>query len=157
MEIKKLILLSISLALILGIVESFEFDEKELESEEGMQGMYERWRSHHNVAEVSQDEKAQRFNVFKTNVQHVHNTNKMDKPYKLKLNMFATMTNHEFRSTYAGSKIKHYRTLRGPRNDQLPFMYENAANLPPAIDWRTRNAVTPAKSQGLCGNIFFIH
>ncbi|MFS7910972.1 putative chymopapain protein [Helianthus anomalus] len=158
MKIKKIILLSLSLALILGIVESFEFDDEELKSEEGMQRMYDRWRNHHNVhLEVSEDEKAERFNVFKTNVQHVHRTNKMNKPYKLKLNKFATMTNHEFTSTYASSKLKHYRALRGPhksilnRKSNLNFTYEKVANIPPAIDWRTRNAVTPPKDQGKCG------
>ncbi|KAI7743792.1 hypothetical protein M8C21_004837 [Ambrosia artemisiifolia] len=151
MEIIKVILLSLSLALILGIVESFEFDEEELKTEEGMQGLYDRWRNHHNVAEVSHDEKAQRFNVFKHNVQHVHMTNKMNKPYKLKLNKFATMTNHEFTSMYANSKIKHYQALQGPRKRNLTFRHENADNIPPSIDWRRRNAVTPPKNQGVCG------
>ncbi|KAI3763194.1 hypothetical protein L1987_53646 [Smallanthus sonchifolius] len=156
MEIKMFILLPLSMVLILGIVESFEFHEDELAMEEGLQGMYDRWRNHHNVAEVSDDEKAKRFNVFKSNVQHVHNTNKMNKPYKLKVNKFATMTNHEFRNTYAGSNIKHYRTLQGARKNNLNFMYENAPNVPPAIDWRTHNDVTPVKNQGECDQVTFV-
>lgn len=155
MEIKFFILLSLSLALILGIVESFEYDEEELTSEEGMEGLYERWRNHHNVEEVSQDEKCHRYNVFKSNVEHVHKTNQMDKPYKLKLNKFATLANHEFSHTYASSKIKHFQKLQGiEKSNASSFMYENVSNLPPAIDWRTRNAVTPAKDQLKCGNTF---
>ncbi|XP_071729352.1 vignain-like, partial [Rutidosis leptorrhynchoides] len=153
MEIRKsFILLALSLVLIQGIVESFEYDEKELESEEGLQGMYDRWRTHHNIEEVRNDEKAQRFNVFKANVHHVHKSNKMDRPYKLSLNKFAAMTNHEFRNTYAGSKISHYRALRGVRKGNLTFMYHNADNIPPSVDWRERNAVTPPKDQGKCGS-----
>lgn len=152
MDIKSIILLALFMVLILGNVESFEYDAKELESEEGWQGMYERWRNHHNVQEVSEDEKAERLSVFKTNVQHVHNTNNMNKAYKLKVNKFASMTNHEFRNTYAGSNIKHYRKLRGPRKES--FMYENVANVPPTVDWRAHNVVTPAKDQANCGNFF---
>lgn len=155
MEINKfiLILVLLSFVLILGVVESFEYHEKELESEEGLQGMYDRWRDHHNVKEKS----SERFNVFKTNVERVHNKNQLNRPYKLKLNEFAAMTNHEFRNTYAGSKISHYRALRGARNSNLSFMYDNVDNLPLSVDWREHNAVTPAKAQGACGNTFFFY
>nr|XP_043636950.1 vignain-like [Erigeron canadensis] len=149
---KFIISVSLSLVLILRATESFDYHEKELESEEGLKGMYDRWRAHHNMAEVSHEEKAQRFNVFKANVQHVHKSNKMNKAYTLKLNKFAAMTNHEFRNSYAGSKISHYRALQGPRKVNSTFMYQDAANLPPSVDWRTQNAVTPAKNQGKCGS-----
>lgn len=113
--------------------------------------MYERWRSYHTVSR-SLNDKHKRFIVFKANVQHVHNTNKQDKPYKLKLNKFADMTNHEFRSLYAGSKVSHHRMFRGERLGNSTFMYENVQSVPLSIDWRTKGAVTPVKDQGQCGS-----
>ena len=137
-------------ALVLGVAEAFDFHEKDLGSEESLWDLYERWRSHHTVSS-SLDEKHKRFNVFKENVMHVHNTNKMDKPYKLKLNKFADMTNHEFRSTYAGSKVKHHRMFRGTPCGSQSFMYENEDTVPPSVDWRKKGAVTAVKDQGQCG------
>ncbi|KAK1427695.1 hypothetical protein QVD17_16388 [Tagetes erecta] len=148
----KLIVFIFASTLILGVVQSFDFHEKELETEESLWALYERWRSHHHVADINHHEKHRRFNVFKSNIQHVHNSNKMNKPYKLKLNKFADMTNHEFRSVYAGSKISHHRTLHGERNDNKSFMYANDNNIPTSIDWRKKNAVTPVKNQGQCGS-----
>lgn len=151
METKKLLWVILSIALILGISESFDFHEKELETEESLWDLYERWRSHHTVSR-SLDEKHKRFNVFKANALHVHNTNKMDKPYKLKLNKFADMTNHEFRSAYAGSKVNHHRMFRGtPRGSSGSFMYENVGSVPASVDWRKKGAVAPVKNQGQCG------
>lgn len=148
METNKFIIFSVSLIFILGAVESFEYLEKELETEEGLQDMYERWRVHHKVAEKSPD----RFNVFKHNVQHVHKTNKMNKPYKLKVNKFAAMTNYEFVNTYADSKLGHNMALRGNLKDWAwGFSYENQTDLPKSIDWRQKNAVAPIKNQGQCG------
>ncbi|KAH7549788.1 hypothetical protein JRO89_XS13G0082700 [Xanthoceras sorbifolium] len=148
---KKVFLSALLLALVLGIAESFDFHEKELETEENFWELYERWRSHHTVSR-SLDEKHKRFNVFKQNVLHVHNTNKMDKPYKLKLNKFADMTNHEFRSTYAGSKINHHRMFQGNSRGAGTFMYENVETVPPSVDWRKNGAVTAVKDQGQCGS-----
>ncbi|PWA41979.1 peptidase C1A, Cysteine peptidase, asparagine active site protein [Artemisia annua] len=148
MKINKFLLLSLSLAFILGVAKSFDYHEKEVESEEGLQGMYDRWRSHHKVEHKSQE----RFNVFKTNVQHVHTTNKMNKPYKLKLNIFADLTNQERISKYSDSKIGHNYALKGPRKTNLRFIYENATDIPPRMDWRCHNAVTPVKNQGQCGS-----
>ncbi|KAL6182541.1 PREDICTED: vignain [Fragaria vesca subsp. vesca] len=152
MEMKKFLLVAaLSLALVIGVAESFDYLERDLASEDSLWDLYERWRSHHTVSR-SLDEKHKRFNVFKENVKHVHNSNKEDKPYKLKLNKYADMTNHEFRSAYAGSKVKHHRMLRGQRSGDGAFRYENVASVPPSVDWRKDGAVTPVKDQGQCGS-----
>ncbi|KAK7302177.1 hypothetical protein RJT34_13059 [Clitoria ternatea] len=136
--------------LSLGAANGFDFHDKDLESEESLWELYERWRSHHTVSRSLSD-KDKRFNVFKANVMHVHNTNKMDKPYKLKLNKFADMTNHEFKSAYAGSKVSHHRMFRDtPRGGS--FMYEKVATVPDSVDWRKKGAVTAVKNQGQCGS-----
>ncbi|CAH9111180.1 unnamed protein product [Cuscuta epithymum] len=141
----------LSLALVLSIGEGFEYQEEELESEESLWGLYERWRSHHTVS-TSLDEKHKRFNVFKSNVDYVHNFNKKDKPYKLKLNKFADMTNHEFRRTYADAKIKHHRLLQGASRARPSFQYANVTDVPASVDWRAKGAVTNVKDQGQCGS-----
>ncbi|MED6152398.1 hypothetical protein PIB30_091686 [Stylosanthes scabra] len=148
---KKLLCVILSLALILGFSQSFEFHESELESEESLWELYERWRSHHTVSR-SLDEKKKRFEVFKANAMHVHETNKLDKPYKLKLNKFADLTNHEFRTIYAGSKVGHHRMFRGTPRGNGTFMYENVERVPASVDWRKKGAVTPVKDQGQCGS-----
>ncbi|CAK9144597.1 unnamed protein product [Ilex paraguariensis] len=148
---RKLFLVALCLALVLGLSESFDFQEKELETEERLWDLYERWRSHHTVSR-SLDEKHKRFNVFKANLHYVHNFNKNDKPYKLKLNKYADMTNHEFKSVYAGSKVNHHRMFRGIPHGNGTFMYQNVNIVPPSVDWRKKGAVTPVKDQGLCGS-----
>lgn len=143
-----LFLIGGTLTLALG----FEYDPRELESEERLWGMYERWRSHHTVS-TSLEDKHKRFNVFKSNLHYVHAFNaRDDKPYKLKLNKFADMTNHEFRSAYAGSKIKHHRLLQGASRATPSFRYANVTDTPPSVDWRAKGAVAPVKDQGQCGS-----
>ncbi|XP_042022856.1 vignain-like [Salvia splendens] len=141
--------LSILIASVFSLTVSIDFTEKDLSSDESLWDLYQRWRSHHTI---SRDlaEKQRRFNVFKDNVHHIHTVNKMDKPYKLRLNKYADMTNHEFRASYT-SKIRHHRMLHGARAS-TGFMHEEARDLPLSVDWRAHGAVTGVKNQGSCGS-----
>ncbi|KAL6660771.1 hypothetical protein ACP70R_001806 [Stipagrostis hirtigluma subsp. patula] len=136
------------------------FTEKDLTSEESLRALYERWRSRYAVARggggLGGDEGgdgARRFNVFKENARYIHEANRKDRPFRLALNKFADMTTDEFRRTYAGSRVRHHRALAGGRRaDGGGFTYADAGNLPPAVDWRERGAVTGIKDQGQCGS-----
>lgn len=134
---KKFFIVSLSLLVIISLVESFDFHESELETEEKMWDLYERWRSHHRTSRSLED-KHKRFDVFKDNARYINDFNNKDKPYKLKLNKFADMTNQEYRSKYAGTEVrKHYTNLR----TNGTFRYKDV-QAPDSIDWREKGAVT---------------
>ncbi|XP_017972028.1 PREDICTED: vignain [Theobroma cacao] len=149
MDIGKFILVVLLLALVFGLAESLDYHESDLASEESLWDLYERWRSHHTISRDLK-EKQKRFNVFKENLKFIHKVNQMDKPYKLKVNKYADMTNHEFMSTRR-SKVSHYRMFHGPRR-VTEFRHEKTDILPPSIDWRKKGAVTGIKDQGKCGS-----
>ncbi|OEL26365.1 Thiol protease SEN102 [Dichanthelium oligosanthes] len=147
-------LAAVLLALALAPARGIPVTETDLASEESLRVLYESWISHYMVARpgLQEDDKARRFNVFKENVRYIHQANKKDRPFRLALNKFADMTRDEFRQTYAGSRVRHHRALSGGRQGEASFMYADAGNLPPAVDWRLRGAVTRIKDQGQCGS-----
>ncbi|KAL6505466.1 hypothetical protein OROHE_022845 [Orobanche hederae] len=149
MGIERIFFVSISLATVCCLANSIEFTEKDLVSDESLWNLYQRWRSHHTFPH-DPNEMRNRFEVFKANVDHVHKVNQMGKPYRLKLNKHADVTNQEFRNSYS-SKIKHHRTIRGGRTS-TGFMHEKAGDLPESVDWRKQGAVTGIKNQGNCGS-----
>ena len=151
----KLLLPLLALIFLAATTSAIDIVDKDLETEDSLWSLYERWRSHHTVSR-DLDEKQKRFNVFKENARYIHEFNKRkDAPYKLRLNKFADLTNHEFRSTYAGSRINHHRALRGsPSGAADSFKYQNVDihSLPASVDWRLKGAVAPVKDQGQCGS-----
>lgn len=146
---RKVFLIFLSFAVFMVVANCIDFTEEDLTTDESLWDLYERWRSHHTVSR-DLGEKRKRFNVFKYNVQYIHKVNQMDKPYKLKLNKFADMTNHEFKTGF-DSKIQHFRALKGERRT-TPFRHEKTTDPPPSIDWRQYGAVNPVKNQGRCGS-----
>lgn len=92
----------------LGQGKGIPLSEEDLE--ESLWDLYERWQSHHGVAQ-SHYEKHLHFGVFKENAKSIHESNKMEKGYTLSLNKFGDMTRDEFRSTYAGSRSNRHRPI----------------------------------------------
>ncbi|WVZ51526.1 hypothetical protein U9M48_002665 [Paspalum notatum var. saurae] len=142
------------LTLALAPARAIPFTEKDLASEESLEALYERWRRHYMAAPAAGVDRARRFNAFKANARYIHEANKKDRPFRLALNKFADMTTDEFRRTYAGSRVQHHRSLGADRRqaEDGRFMYADAGNLPSAVDWRQRAAVTGIKDQGQCGS-----
>lgn len=92
-------------------------------------------------------EKLRRFEIFKDNLKHIDEVNKMGRSYWLGLNDFADLTHEEFKDSFFGLKPD----FTGWRSEQKGFMYENAGSLPKSVDWRKKGAVTYVKNQGQCG------
>jgi len=96
-----------------------------------------------------QDEENSRFEIFKTNVDIIEDTNSKNLSYTLGVNQFADLTVEEFVSQYTG--------LKKPVNvwGDLPYLgrhtYSGEA-LAASVDWTTKGAVTPVKNQGQCGS-----
>ncbi|XBI24438.1 hypothetical protein VPH35_049539 [Triticum aestivum] len=118
---------------------AMNFAEADLASEESLWALYERWR------------KARRFNVFRENVRLIHQFNRGDAPYKLRLNRFGDMTTDEFRRAYASSRIAHHRMFH-PKAGGGGFMHGDRISAPSSVDWRQKGAVTAVKDQGQCGS-----
>lgn len=145
----------VSVAMLMGAANCVDFHAGDLASEDSLWSLYERWLSLYSVQRLGMDEKKMRFNVFKDNVNFIHNFNqKGERPYKLRLNKFGDMTNQEFRRFYAGSMIDHHRALGGGNRARSgSFMYENVTVVAPSVDWRLKGAVNTIKDQGQCGKI----
>jgi hypothetical protein len=118
---------------------------------------FELWLQRYNKDYVNDPrERANRLGVFKSNAAVIaaHNANPAS-TFIMALNEFADLTFEEFTATRLGYNL----SLAGgalPRasNAASPFRYGDVdvADVPKAIDWRERGAVTPVKNQGMCGS-----
>ncbi|KAL2328032.1 hypothetical protein Fmac_021459 [Flemingia macrophylla] len=114
-----------------------------------MSQRHEQWMKQYGRVYKDAAEKQKRFLIFKDNVELIDSFNAAGiKPYKLSINQFADQTNQEFVAFRNGLKKSHGLRI----TKQTPFKYENVTDVPTAVDWRQKGAVTPIKDQGVCGS-----
>ena len=127
------------------------FTDEDLESEESMWSLYQRWRGAVHTSSLDMDvaETESRFEAFKANARYVSEFNKKEgMTYKLGLNKFADMTLEEFVAKYTGTKVDAAAMARAPQAEEE---LELAGDVAASWDWRQHGAVTPAREQGTCG------
>ncbi|KAL3621658.1 Cysteine protease xcp2 [Castilleja foliolosa] len=111
--------------------------------------LFESWIEKHGKIYKSLEEKLHRFEIFKDNLKHIDEKNKVVSNYWLGLNKFADMSHDEFKKVYLGLKPNRLaKRNKSPREVE----YRNVEDLPQSVDWRTKGAVTRVKDQGQCGS-----
>jgi len=108
-------------------------------------------KAYHKV--YTTEEVAQRFEIFKDNIARIEAHNQKNLSWTLGVNQFADLTAEEFEKQYMGkvktivkptkeSELKARMLMAAPRHFQAD----------PALDWRTKGAVSPVRNQGQCGS-----
>ncbi|KAG8385457.1 hypothetical protein BUALT_Bualt03G0047300 [Buddleja alternifolia] len=140
---------NISLVILICIFASSSYQATSLISRDHIMSMkHEKWMSQYNRYYESKEEKVKRFKIFKYNVDYIESFNRVGThTYQLGINQFADMTSEEFLAKYTGNSMPSFQS-----SPVAPFKYENVKDVPPSLDWREKNAVTPVQSQGPCGS-----
>ncbi|KAJ7967002.1 Cysteine proteinase [Quillaja saponaria] len=154
----KILLLSCSMSLFImsyNLVFAREFSivgysPEDLKSMDKLIQLFETWMSKHGKIYETLEEKLHRFDIFKENLKHIDQRNKVVNNYWLGLNEFADLSHQEFKNMYLG--LKPDLSSRQRESSAEDFTYRDVVDLPKSVDWRTKGAVTNVKNQGSCGS-----
>ncbi|KAJ0984366.1 hypothetical protein J5N97_002722 [Dioscorea zingiberensis] len=123
-------------------------------SESEIKLLYEGWLVTHQKYYNNLMEKEKRYDIFKDNLRYIDERNAGDHSFRLGLNVFADLTNEEYRATYCGGLLVDKMDLKGDHGDdhhgQKHWLNETEDDVPDSIDWRELGAVVPIKHQGAC-------
>ncbi|PNX95518.1 xylem cysteine proteinase 1-like protein, partial [Trifolium pratense] len=111
--------------------------------------LFESWISKHGKIYETIEEKLLRFEVFKDNLKHIDDRNKIVSNYWLGLNEFADLSHQEFKNKYLGLKVD--LSQRRESSNEEEFTYRDV-DLPKSVDWKKKGAVTAVKNQCQCGS-----
>jgi C1A family cysteine protease len=97
-------------------------------------------------------EYAQRQAIWIENLEYVLEYNAKHTSHWLGLNSLADLTSEEYKERYLG--YNNAARLQRPKLRATPFKYADVdeADLPVAIDWRSKGAVSEVKNQAQCGS-----
>ncbi|XP_054794239.1 cysteine protease XCP2 [Prosopis cineraria] len=124
------------------------YSSQDLKSMDKLIELFESWMAKHGKIYESIEEKFRRFDIFKDNLKHIDERNKMVSNYWLGLNEFADLSHQEFKAKYLGLKPE-FSTRKESTED---FTCRDVVDLPKSVDWRKKGAVTHVKNQGSCGS-----
>ncbi|KZV57545.1 vignain-like [Dorcoceras hygrometricum] len=134
--------------LVLQLWATYQATARTLPHSSSMVERHEQWMAQHGRVYKDDTEKAERFKIFKENVEYIESFNEAGvRSYKLGINKFADLTNDEFRASRNGYK----RGSHEISSKVSSFRYANVSAVPPSVDWRKKGAVTGIKDQGQCG------
>uniref|UniRef100_A0A5B7BA31 Actinidain n=1 Tax=Davidia involucrata TaxID=16924 RepID=A0A5B7BA31_DAVIN len=125
-------------------------DKSSWRTDDEVMAVYESWLVKHGKSYNALGEKERRFQIFKDNFWFIDEHNAENRTYKVGLNLFADLTNEEYRSMYLGTKIDSKRRLSKPKSDR--YLPRVGDSLPDFVDWREKGAVAEVKDQGSCGS-----
>lgn len=130
-------------------------DADSFPSPEEMSSLFLSWldknpRPYANDTTSRSFEKLRRFAVFADNFRHIFEHNRGgSNSYWLGLNSFSDLTHDEFKEAYLWStSVSRRRSRHRDHDDEHPA----DEDIPAAVDWRERGAVTGVKNQGQCGS-----
>ncbi|KAI4484507.1 hypothetical protein M0804_007073 [Polistes exclamans] len=127
------------------------YSQKMLAQAESMkhERLFEEFTVNFNKNYLSEQEKTNRFEVFKTNLRIIERLRRYEQGTgEYGVTMFADLTSEEFKKQYLGLRPD----LRLENHIPMPQAKIPNIELPIEYDWRHYNAVTPVKNQGQCGS-----
>jgi xylem cysteine proteinase len=98
----------------------------------------------HNKVYAHDAEVAQRFEIFKTNLDKINDHNRKGLGWTMSVNEFADLTWEEFSATRLGYVHKE--------GSGETVNLAGLVNTPSSIDWNAKGAVAEVKNQGQCGS-----
>lgn len=143
------------LALMEPAAAGVKFADADVESEDALWRLYERWLAHFNVSRHPA-EKARRFSIFKEAARQIHRRAAVRGHAAPGLNRFVDLSNAEFVSDF-GCNDKPDDEPADARVSVTRRGGDGSLPLPLLTDWRDRTCGTgpclpPVKSQGGCGS-----
>jgi len=107
--------------------------------------MFEEFKAKHGRKYASASEESQRLRHFVSNMRKAEKLSKMNPLATFGVNEFADLSHSEFSAQYLAKPVDYSHLLQEVESVDV-------SALPTAVDWRTKNAVTPIKNQGQCGS-----
>lgn len=115
--------------------------------------IFEGWLNTHSKSYNSSSEKEERYKIFKENLRFINEHNAGNHSFRVGLNVFADLTNEEYRRTYLGFQLPDAEVMKRLKESNR-YRFNGTEMLPRSIDWRDKNAVVPVKNQGNCSKYY---